>query len=221
MLRRSPAGGYGPPERRRHRQRAALGLRRSRRNGAGRIDALARSSSSRAVPFLRGLVRLGASLSPLFRRRGIARPRERLLLVFALIAPFLLPFLPSSVSLVATIALGVGLIAFLFRGRTLQLHGAEHRAIAAVEGRRLLASWDGDARPSRFSLRCGTNFAALALPVSVAMHQALWPLPIAAYTPFAVLLLSLALTMEFGRRSRAPAVGSRARSSSRVSGSSG
>ena len=59
----------------------------------------------------------------------------------------------------------------------------------------LVAAWDGLARPTRFSPRCGTNFAALVLPVSIDADH-VWPLPVAAYTPFAVTLVSLGLTME-------------------------
>ena len=66
------------------------------------------------------------------------------------------------------------LVAWIMRGRTLRLHGAEHRAIAAAESRQLAATWLGEARPSRFSPRCGTNFAALALPVTAAI-DAVWP----------------------------------------------
>src|SRR5919206_234856 len=84
---------------------------------------------------------------------------------------------------------------WLLRGRTLALHGAEHRAIAAAETRRLEATWAGDARPSRFSPRCGTNFAALVFPVAAAADR-LWPLAVAFYTPLVVALVSLALTME-------------------------
>jgi uncharacterized protein YqhQ len=83
----------------------------------------------------------------------------------------------------------------LFRGRTLALHGAEHRAIAAAEGRQLEKTWEGSARPSRFSLRCGTNFAALAAPITFAADQ-VWPLSVALWTPLVVTMLSLALTME-------------------------
>src|SRR3954447_14072957 len=39
------------------------------------------------VPLARGLVRLYASLAPLFRRDGIAKRRERRLILTALIAP--------------------------------------------------------------------------------------------------------------------------------------
>jgi uncharacterized protein YqhQ len=149
----------------------------------------------RHVPLVRGLVRLSASLSPLFRRSGVARPRERWLLAVALLAPFLFVFLPERLSLFAGLALTAGLIAWMLRGRTLNLHGAEHRAIAAAEARTLGSTWRGDARPSRFSPRCGTNFAALVLPVTF-LFERLWVLPTAVFTPVAVSLVSLALTME-------------------------
>jgi uncharacterized protein YqhQ len=149
----------------------------------------------RVVPLVRGLVRLGASLSPLFRRTGIARGRERLLLAIAVLAPFLFFVLPHGVSLVAGYAVTVGLLCWMLRGRTLFLHGAEHRAIAAAEERRLGRTWKGEAKPSRFSPRCGTNFAALVLPVALGADR-VWPLPGAFYTPVAVTLVSLALTME-------------------------
>src|SRR5262249_17463684 len=72
---------------------------------------------------------------------------------------------------------------------------AEHRAIAATEHRRLGDTWHGLTRPSRFSTRCGTNFAALLLPVAT-LGQRFWPLPTAALTPLVVTVLSLAVTME-------------------------
>jgi uncharacterized protein YqhQ len=152
-------------------------------------------SSLRRVPLVRGLLRLGASLSPLFRRRGVARARERRLLAAVVLAPVGLVFAPGWVGLVAGVIMTAGLMAWLLRGRTLFLHGAEHRAIAAVEERRLRSTWEGEARPSRFSLRCGTNFAALVFPVAI-LGQRFWPLPTTAFTPFLVTLLSLALTME-------------------------
>jgi Protein of unknown function (DUF1385) len=149
----------------------------------------------RHVPLLRGLARLGLALAPLFGGRGVARTRERLLLLAALLAPLSLVFLPDSAALPLGIATAVALLAWLLRGRTLFLHGAEHRAIAAAEERRLLETWRGVARPTRFSPRCGTNFAALVIPVSLGADR-LWPLSTALYTPFAVTLVSLALTME-------------------------
>ncbi len=152
----------------------------------------------RRVPLARGVARLLASLSPLFRRTGVARPRERRLLALALIAPCAFIFLPHTVALVAGLTLTVSLVFWLLRGRTLYLHGAEHRAIAAAEEGRLLATWRGEARPTRFATRCGTNFAVLVFPVAFAA-QRLWPLPPAFYTPAVVSLLSLAATMELWR----------------------
>jgi uncharacterized protein YqhQ len=151
--------------------------------------------SVRRIPLLRGLVRLFSALAPLFRGAGVAGRGERLMLVVLLLAPLSLIFLPQSASLPLGVGTAVVLLAWMLRGRTLFLHGAEHRAIAAAEERRLVATWDADARPSRFAPRCGTNFAALVVPVSV-LFDRLWPLPAALYTPFAVTLLSLALTME-------------------------
>jgi hypothetical protein len=149
----------------------------------------------RAVPLLRGLVRLGASLSPLFRRTGVARGRERAFLAVAILAPVALVFAPSSVGLAVGVLTTAALLGWLLRGRTLYLHGAEHRAITALEEHRLRETWHGIARPSRFSLRCGTNFAALLLPVAV-FGGRLWPLPVTAITPVVVSVLALALTME-------------------------
>jgi uncharacterized protein YqhQ len=87
------------------------------------------------------------------------------------------------------------LLAWLLRGRTLALHGAEHRAIAAAEERRLAATWNGGVRPSRFAARCGTNFAALVFPVAAALEHVL-PFASTVYASAAVVVLSLALTME-------------------------
>jgi uncharacterized protein YqhQ len=149
----------------------------------------------RRIPLLRGLVRLFSALAPLFRGAGVAGRAERLLLVAAVLAPLSLIFLPQSASTPLGVGTAIVLLAWMLRGRTLFLHGAEHRAIAAAEERRLVATWNAEARPSRFAPRCGTNFAALVVPVSVAFSR-LWPLSPALYTPFAVSLLSLALTME-------------------------
>ena len=159
----------------------------------GRMPATTRRL--RRVPLVRGLVRLAASLSPLFRRAGVAKKRERLFLAVAVFAPLALVWAPSTVRMTVVATLTVALMAWLLRGRTLFLHGAEHRAIAAAEERRLRATWLADARPSRFSPRCGTNFAALLMPVSV-LAQHFWPLGTAAFTPLVVTILSLAVTME-------------------------
>src|SRR5947199_10308447 len=97
----------------------------------------------RAIPLARGLVRLAGSLSPLFRRQGVARGRERLFLAVAIVAPLLLAFAPNVVGLLAGLVTTVALMGWLLRGRTLFLHGAEHRAIAALEERRLRDTWHG------------------------------------------------------------------------------
>jgi uncharacterized protein YqhQ len=147
------------------------------------------------VPLVRGLVRLSSALAPLFRGAGVAGRGERTVLVAALLAPLSLVFLPHSASLPVGVGTAVFLLAWMLRGRTLFLHGAEHRAIAAAEERRLVATWQAEAKPSRFAPRCGTNFAALVVPVSLVADR-VWPLHAALYTPFAVTLVSLALTME-------------------------
>jgi hypothetical protein len=151
-----------------------------------------------SIPLARGLVRLGASLSPMFRRSGVARPRERWLILAAVLAPIGFAFLPSPWSTVGGLGVSLALLFSVLRGRALHLHGAEHRAITAAEERRLGACWDGTAKPSRFSPRCGTNFAALALPVTFFADKAL-PIAPAFWTPLVVLVLSLALTMELWR----------------------
>jgi hypothetical protein len=151
-----------------------------------------------AVPLLRGLARLAASVTPLFRGSGVARRGERPLLALALVVPFGFVFLPERIGTVAGVLITLALLLWLFRGRTRALHGAEHRAIAAAEERRLLATWQGEAQPTRFARRCGTNFAALVLPVATTADR-LWPLPTAVLTPLLVALFSLAFTMEIWR----------------------
>jgi len=150
------------------------------------------------LPLARGLVRLWASLAPVLRPGGVAPSRERYLILTAVLAPIGLAFVGGPWSTVAAIVLSVLLLLTILRGRALQLHGAEHRAIAATEERRLAATWEGTAKPSRFSPRCGTNFAALAMPVTFAADRLL-PLAPAFWSPLVVLVLSLALTMELWR----------------------
>jgi uncharacterized protein YqhQ len=151
--------------------------------------------SLRRIPLARGLVRLASSLSPLFRSEGVAKRKERYFLIVAIAAPLLLAFAPNWLGLVVGGITTGALLLWLLRGRTLFLHGAEHRAIAALEERRLRETWDGSARPSRFSLRCGTNFAALLLPVAL-LGGRFWPLPATAVTPLVISVLALGLTME-------------------------
>jgi hypothetical protein len=150
------------------------------------------------VPLVRGLTRLGMSLSPLFSRAGAARRREKILLGAGVLAPFGFVFLSDRMSVLAGLAITVALVAMLLRGRALALHGAEHRAIAAVEERRMGATWRGEAAPTRFSPRCGTNFAAIALPVTLVAER-LWPLAPALWTPAVVTAVSLAFSMELWR----------------------
>jgi uncharacterized protein YqhQ len=150
------------------------------------------------LPLVRGLLRLGLSLAPLLRRTGVAGRKERPFLLTALLAPFLLVFLPEALRLPIGLGATLGLAVWLLRGRTLRLHGAEHRAIAAVEERRLVETWAGAARPTRFSPRCGTNFAALALPITW-MAERVWPLAPELWTPVAVTAVALAATMELWR----------------------
>lgn len=152
----------------------------------------------RRIPLLRGLVKLASALSPLFRADGVARTRERWLLGAALIATFSLVLLPHLVAAVGEVALTALLLGWMLRGRTLFLHGAEHRAISAAEQRHLSATWHGHAHPSRFAARCGTNFAALVLPVAAVLDH-LSPHSVAPYAPIVAALLALALTMELWR----------------------
>jgi hypothetical protein len=146
----------------------------------------------------RGLVRLWASLAPVLRPGGVARRRERWLILTAVLAPVVLALVHGPWSTATGITLSLLLVFTILRGRALHLHGAEHRAIAAAEERRLALTWTGADRPTRFSPRCGTNFAALAAPVTV-LADRLLPFAPAFWSPAVVLVLSLALTMELWR----------------------
>jgi uncharacterized protein DUF1385 len=150
----------------------------------------------RRVPLLRGLVKLASTLSPLLRSDGVARARERWLLGAAVIATFAFALLPHLVASVGEVGLTAVLIGWMLRGRTLFLHGAEHRAISAAEQRQLSDAWHGRAHPSRFAARCGTNFAVLVLPVAAILDHLSRRSATAAYAPLVVVLLALALTME-------------------------
>src|ERR1700741_2528613 len=99
----------------------------------------------RRVPLVRGLIRLGSALAPLFRGAGVAGGGGRPLVRVAVLTPPSVILLPQSASLPLGIGTAVVLLAWMLRGRTLFLHGAEHRAIAAAEERRLVATWDGAA----------------------------------------------------------------------------
>ena len=150
------------------------------------------------VPLLRGLARLTMSFSPLMQRGGVAGQRERILLTTMLLSPLLFAFFSGALTLAAGFLMTGVMLAWLLRGRTLFLHGAEHRAIAAAEQGNLSATWAGEAKPSRFSLRCGTNFVALVLPVGL-ISDRLWPFAPTLWTPIFLAVLSLAVSMELWR----------------------
>jgi uncharacterized protein YqhQ len=156
------------------------------------------STAFRSIPVLRGLARLGASLAPLFRGGGVAGGREKLFLTAALLAPCAFVFFSETATLLAGIALSILLLVWVLRGRTLYLHGAEHRAIAAAERGTLAATWRGEARPSRFALRCGTNFVAIVVPIGL-LAERVWPFGPHIWTPLVVALLTLGVSMELWR----------------------
>lgn len=164
----------------------------------------ARNSRVSRIPLVRGLLQLASSMAPLARGRGVARARERVFILGALTASFLLVLLPARLELPAGFALTALLLAWLFRGRTLRLHGAEHRAIAAAEQRRLEACWHGAVRPTRFSPRCGTNFAALALPVTVVAERLLPVTGASIAASLLVAVLALGVTMELWKAVQHP-----------------
>lgn len=163
----------------------------------------ARRARASRIPFVRGLLLLAASIAPLLSGRGVARRRERIVLVAAVLAPLAVTFLPGSLELPLGLASMGALVLWLFRGRTLRLHGAEHRAIAAAEARTLVRTWAGATRPTRFSPRCGTNFAALALPVTALVDES-WPFAYAPVTGLFLAVLSIAVTMELWKAVQHP-----------------
>ncbi len=130
--------------------------------------------------------------------------RERLFLLVAILAPLCFVALPGRLELPAGILTTVLIILWLFRGRTLRLHGAEHRAIAAAEERSLETTWTGAVRPSRFSPRCGTNFAALAIPVTAAFDRLAPSIGAPALTGAVVAVLSIGVTMELWKAVQHP-----------------
>ena len=163
-----------------------------------------RHSAARRLPFVRGLMQLASSLAPLVRGQGVAGRRERLFLLFALLTPFCFVALPSRLELVAGVLTTALIILWLFRGRTLRLHGAEHRAIAAAETHSLEAAWAGRARPSRFSARCGTNFAAIAIPVTAVFDRVAPSILAPTLTSALVAVVSIGVTMELWKAVQHP-----------------
>jgi uncharacterized protein YqhQ len=163
-----------------------------------------RRPAATRIPLIRGLLQLGSSLAPLARGRGVARGRERLVLLVALVAPLFFVALPPRLELPAGLLTTALILVWLFRGRTLRLHGAEHRAIAAVEERSLRATWAGRAHPSRFAARCGTNFAALAIPVAALFDRLAPSFAAPAVTGALVALVSIGVTMELWKAVQHP-----------------
>ena len=163
-----------------------------------------RRSAAARIPLVRGLLQLASSMAPLVRDRGVARLRERLFLLGALLLPFAFVALPGRIEVAAGIATTLLIILWLFRGRTLRLHGAEHRAIAAAEEGCLASTWTGETRPSRISPRCGTNFAALAIPVT-ALFDHLAPRFLApTLTGALVAVFSIGVSMELWKAVQHP-----------------
>jgi uncharacterized protein YqhQ len=156
------------------------------------------------IPLVRGLMQLVASMAPLVRGRGVAGPRERLFLLCAVLTPLAFVALPPRLELPAGILTTALIILWLFRGRTLRLHGAEHRAIAAAESRSLEGTWSGSLRPSRFSPRCGTNFAALAIPVTTLFDRLAPSVAAPALTGAVVAIVSIGVTMELWKAVQHP-----------------
>ena len=143
-------------------------------------------------------------MAPLVRGRGVAGRRERLFLLFAVLAPLAFVVLPGPLELPAGILTTALIILWIFRGRTLRLHGAEHRAIAAAEERSLEGTWSGSVRPSRFSPRCGTNFAALAIPVTVLFDRAAPSILTPTVMGGLVAVVSIGVTMELWKAVQHP-----------------
>jgi uncharacterized protein YqhQ len=163
-----------------------------------------RRTAAVRIPLVRGLMQLMASMTPLVRGRGVAGRRERLFLLFAVLTPLCFVALPSRLELPAGLVTTALILVWLFRGRTLRLHGAEHRAIAAAEARSLGATWAGDARPSRFSPRCGTNFAALAIPVTTLFDRVAPSILTPTVMGALVAVVSIGVTMELWKAVQHP-----------------
>jgi len=163
-----------------------------------------RRSRAARIPLVRGLLQLASSMAPLVRGRGVPRLRERLFLLVALLLPFAFVALPGRLELAAGILTTGLIILWLFRGRTLRLHGAEHRAIAAAEAGCLASTWTGDSRPTRFSARCGTNFAALAIPVTAVFDHLAPRFFAPSLTGVLVAVFSIGVSMELWKAVQHP-----------------
>ena len=121
-----------------------------------------RRSRAARIPLVRGLLQLASSMAPLVRGRGVARLRERLFLLGALLLPFAFVALPGRLELAA----GILTTALIILGSSAAARCACTAPSTARSRRPRTARSQPRgraARPSRFSARCGTNFAALAI----------------------------------------------------------
>src|SRR2546430_716873 len=75
------------------------------------------------VPILRGLVRLASALAPMLVGRQIGAKRERPVFLAALALPLAFAFLPSLQATALGFLTSLVFVFWLFRGRTLYLHG--------------------------------------------------------------------------------------------------
>src|SRR5688572_5769025 len=78
----------------------------------------------RRIPLVRGVARLGLSLAPMLRPRGISSRRERYVLGTILCSPWLLLAVPHAWRSWAGGVMTLGFLVWLLRGPTLRLHGA-------------------------------------------------------------------------------------------------
>ena len=82
--------------------------------GAVALRSMPQAQSRLArLPFLRGLVKLGAALIPIFGRNAAARPRERLLLLAAIAAPLPLLAVPAGDRSVALVLVTAAMLVWM------------------------------------------------------------------------------------------------------------
>jgi uncharacterized protein YqhQ len=67
-----------------------------------------------------------------------------------------------------------------------------------------LKTWTGETRPTRFSPRCGTNFAALAIPVTAVFDQLAPRLLAPSLTSALVAVFSIGVSMELWKAVQHP-----------------
>ena len=159
----------------------------------------AASTAFRRIPLLRGIARLGASMSPLFRGGGVAGKREKLFLTAALLAPCVFVFFSETATLIAGIVLSVALLgAGSFADERSICTGpstARSRPPSREPWRRPGAA-TRDHRGSRCAAaRTSSRFV---LPVGLVADY-FWPFAPAIWTPVVVALLTIGVSMELWR----------------------